>query len=125
MQLNRKIAAGLAAGALATSLLGVAPAVAAEPLDGKGGAAEAPMMDHARHAAWGKVVAKSGVNIRAYPSVKARKLGAYPYGAKIKLRCKVKRQLVHGNPYWYKLDTRSGWVSARWVKNLNHVPYCR
>ncbi|GGO85204.1 SH3 domain-containing protein [Wenjunlia tyrosinilytica] len=73
----------------------------------------------------GRVVARSGVNIRSTPSTKGRVLGSFRSGALIKIECKVIGESVLGNNRWYKLDDRPGFVAARWVQNLSPVPWCR
>ncbi|GAB3672196.1 SH3 domain-containing protein [Streptomyces sparsus] len=73
----------------------------------------------------GKVVAHSGVRIRARATTYSQVLGGYHGGAIIKLSCKVKGQWVDGNKIWYKLADRKGYVTARYVKNLKPVNYCR
>ncbi|MDK1475424.1 SH3 domain-containing protein [Streptomyces sp. 549] len=129
---NRKIAAALASGALAAGLLAATPAIAMdeEPAEVQAAAAqtevqeEAQTLAHPRYA-YGKVVARSGVKIRAKATTASYALGGFNHGAHVKLACKVKGQWVHGNQIWYKLADRKGWVTARYVKNLKHVNYCR
>ncbi|GAB2582932.1 hypothetical protein GCM10027168_14510 [Streptomyces capparidis] len=73
----------------------------------------------------GKVVSDIGLNVRAYPSTRAQKVGFVPSGKIIELKCKKIGENVRGNKRWYKLDKHDGgWVAARYVKNLDHVPWC-
>ena len=121
MQLNRKIAAGLAAGALAAGLLGSVPAVAnANQGDDKG---PAPQAEQAK-VVWGTVIAETGVIVRAYPTTQSANIGSYVKGAKVQLSCQAKSEDVQGNPLWFKLANRSGWVTARWVQNHGSLPTC-
>ncbi|MCK1797272.1 SH3 domain-containing protein [Streptomyces sp. XM4193] len=120
MQLNRKIAAGLAAGALAAGLMGSVPAVANTHGADK---APAPQAEQVR-AVGGTVIARTGVIIRAYPTTTSANLGSYAYGARVQLRCQAATENVQGNRLWFKLANRSGWVAARWVQNDAPLPTC-
>lgn len=123
MQLNRKIAAGLAAGAFAAGLLGSLPAVAnANQGDDKG--TTAAQAEEAKRVVYGTVTARTGVVIRAYPTTQSAKLGAYPHRARVALACKAKSENVQGNSWWFKLANRSGWVTARYVENDYRLPDC-
>lgn len=108
-------AAALTMGALAAtpSVAATAPAVQKAP--------SAAAYHAHKH---GKVIARSGVNIRSHPTTHSSILGGYPHGAIIKIKCKVIGENVQGNNRWYKLAYQPGWVSARWVKNLEHIPWC-
>jgi Bacterial SH3 domain len=72
----------------------------------------------------GRVVSDAPLNIRRHPTTKADVIGTLQPGAIIKIACKVAAERVDGNPIWYKLAGRPGWVSARYVRNLGYVPYC-
>ncbi|GAA4664635.1 hypothetical protein GCM10023347_15810 [Streptomyces chumphonensis] len=133
---SMKTTVALTAGALALGVLGAAPALADEEQPQTSGTTQAApeaaveeTADHtaeaASHVRWGKVVTWRGVNIRSKPTTHSKVLGAYPYHAKIKIACKVKGQNIDGNNRWYKLYDRKGWVTARYVKNLDYIPWCR
>lgn len=72
----------------------------------------------------GKVVSTVPLRIRASATTNSADLGSYAPGAVINLKCKVNGQTVDGNPRWYKLADRTGWVAARYVQNLAAVPWC-
>lgn len=111
----------LTAGAVALSLFGaVAPAGAAAA--GPSGQA-APAT--ARNAyVDGQVVSKLPLTVRAAATTASAALGSYPPGAIVHISCKVNGQTVDGNPRWYKLHDRTGWLAARYVVNLGTVPWC-
>ncbi|MEV6780769.1 SH3 domain-containing protein [Streptomyces syringium] len=100
----------IAAAALATPLLAVAPAQSAP----------VPV------APSGTVTAASGVNERAYPSTDSKVTGRpLKHRAPIGLRCKVRAQNIGGNEYWYLLRARPTWVAAKYVGAVGSVPLCR
>lgn len=121
MQLNRKIAAGLAAGALAAGLMGSVPAMAAAQGDDKTAVAPA---EQAQKYVWGKVTARTGLLIRSYPSTSSRVLGSYEKDARVKLSCKAESEAVNGDVWWYKLADRSGWLTAAYVDVYASLPTC-
>ncbi|MCZ7413485.1 MULTISPECIES: SH3 domain-containing protein [unclassified Streptomyces] len=132
-----KTTVALTAGALTLSVLGAAPALAGDEEAKATTTQTAPAAagvveetaDHtaeaAAHARWGKVIARTGLNIRKKPTTHSKIVGGLPYGAKVKIICKVNGQTIKGNPRWYKLAHHKGWVTARYVKNLNYIPWCR
>ncbi|WP_338779114.1 Ig-like domain repeat protein [Streptomyces sp. DG1A-41] len=73
----------------------------------------------------GKVVSKHMLTVRQAPRIDAKAVGTLRAGQTIAIRCKATGQPVGGNNRWYKLarDPR-GWVTARYVKNLNSIPRC-
>jgi uncharacterized protein YgiM (DUF1202 family) len=74
---------------------------------------------------WGKVIARTGLNVRSGPSTRYRIVDTLPNGAVIGIRCKVNGQVIDGNPRWYKLnDGRyvGGFSAARYIKNLGPAP---
>lgn len=121
MQLNRKIAAALAAGALAAGLMGSVPAVAAPQGDDMGAAAQA---EQAQKYVWGTVTAQTGLLIRSYPTTNSKPLGSYQNGAKVKLSCQAEGDPVNGTKWWYKLADRSGWLTAAYVNVNSSLPEC-
>ena len=71
----------------------------------------------------GEVIARIGLNVRNKPW--GRVIGALPKGEKVKIVCKVNAQpAVDGNPRWYKIlfHHGTGWVAARYVKNIGPAP---
>lgn len=124
MQLNRRIAAGLAAGALAAGLMGSVPAMAAAPGDGKNDTSASAPVEQAQKYAWGRVTARTGLLIRSYPTTSSRSLGSYQHGAQVKLSCRAESQAVNGNVWWYKLADRSGWLTAAYVDVNASLPTC-
>lgn len=123
---NLKTSAVLAAGALTLSVLAAAPAVATDEPMGQNApsAPTAPAAAAEAPHSFGKVVAKTGVNIRKHPNTWSKILGGFSHGQVIRIDCKVKGENILGNDRWYKRAYKDGWVSARWVKNLDHVPWC-
>lgn len=144
----------LAAGSLVLGLVGAGSAVADEyPLADNPGREtivdeqdetngielpnEYPYRKHAR----GIVISKGPLTVRSRPTTHSYKLGkVYPH-QKLTIECKKRGEKVDGNNLWYLLDgEREGmngggpistmdnedrWVSARYVKNLSEVKYCR
>ncbi|MEE1929261.1 SH3 domain-containing protein [Streptomyces sp. TRM 70351] len=137
-----KTSVALTVGALALGVLGAAPSLA-DDQDPKAGTATAnETADHTQEAqpqpgsaaedeqaaAWarhGRVVSRAALNVRAEPTTRSRVLGSVRSGAKVALACKVRGQNVLGNDIWYKLDDRKGWLTARYVRNLDTIPWCR
>lgn len=74
----------------------------------------------------GRVIAKTGLNVRTGPSTHHRVVDVLPHGTVVKIRCKVNGQWIDGNPRWYKLaDGRfaKGFSSARYIKNIGPAPH--
>ncbi|WP_314172531.1 SH3 domain-containing protein [Streptomyces winkii] len=74
---------------------------------------------------YGIVTARSGLNVRQYPSTDSSVKYVLPFGAKRGLDCKVRAQIIDGNPFWYKLRDSNYWISARYVHNVGHVKLCK
>ncbi|WP_445269933.1 SH3 domain-containing protein [Streptomyces sp. DSM 41634] len=136
----------LAAGSLVLGLAGAGAAVAddgdnrppREIVVGDGQPGTYPEYKHAI----GKVVSKGPLTVRSKPTTHSKSLGhVYPHG-KVEIKCKAYGEKVDGNRIWYRLydhedlanSTDSAgraayekerWVSARYVKNLSEVKYCR
>ncbi|MYV52891.1 SH3 domain-containing protein [Streptomyces sp. SID3212] len=71
----------------------------------------------------GRVIARPAVNVRPTPDTSRPPIGSIPYGTVIDLECKKSHgEVVGGNPRWYKLLGRPGWVAARWVENVTPAP---
>lgn len=108
----------LAAGGAALAAFGAAPAVAATT-----GQAASAAPATARVAYYtGQVVANLPLTIRASYTTDSAALGSYAPGTIIHITCKVNGQTVDGNPRWYKLYNRTGWVAARYVANIGAAP---
>ncbi|OEJ21896.1 hypothetical protein AR457_38800 [Streptomyces agglomeratus] len=122
-----KTTLALTVGGLALGLLGAAtPATAADQIGTPvAGATADQASGAAAYTKYGRVIARTGVKIRSRATTYSGVLGSFHSGAKIALACKVYGQNVDGNHIWYKLDHRSGWVTARYVKNLDYIPWCR
>ncbi|MCF3965095.1 SH3 domain-containing protein [Streptomyces fuscigenes] len=108
--------------------LAAAPANAASPAPGghPASAAAQPAQGTARQEPRGKVVSRLTLSIRERATSNSRYLGGLQPGSIVHLYCKVRGQNVDGNDLWYKLgDGRPGYVAARYVQNLDAVPYCR
>lgn len=122
-QNNVRTSATLAAAALTLGLLAASPTAAVES-----GKPTPPSVasdpSHAHHK-FGVVIAKHGVNIRKWPTAHSKMLGTIDHGKIVYIKCKVRGEDIKGNDRWYKLRMRWGWVSARYVKNLTHIPWCR
>ncbi|MBA2812549.1 SH3 domain-containing protein [Streptomyces sp. KM273126] len=62
------------------------------------------------------------LNIRSGPGTGYHVIGSLRHGAKVPLAYKKDGTRVGGNKHWYKLADRKGYVSARYVRNLDVVP---
>lgn len=94
------------------------------------GASAAQASSSAETAAWphkpyGIVTAKSGLNVRQYPSTDSSVKYVLPFHAKRGLDCKVRAQVIDHDPFWYKLRNSNYWVSARYMKAVGHVKLCK
>lgn len=108
----------VATGAAALSVLGASPAGASpSPTSTAPAAVRAAYVD-------GRVVSNLPLTIRAAATTDSAALGSYAPGTIVHLSCKVNGQTVDGNPRWYRLYDRSGWLAARYVANLGTVPWC-
>lgn len=72
----------------------------------------------------GRVTSRLTLSVRELSTSNSRLLGSLSSGSVASLRCKVVGQNVEGNKLWYRLASRSGYVSARYVDNLSPVAYC-
>lgn len=93
--------------------------------------------------ATGRVVSKGPLKVRSRPSTRGRIVGQVYPKSKLEIECKEYGETVDGNRLWYRLAERNDdgengttgpnraaygderWVSARYVKNLTQVRYCR
>ncbi len=120
----RRVAVVGASAALAgaMALCGASMAVAAVPT---AVAHPAPVAAKAAEPT-GKVVSRTNLSIREQPTASSKFLGSIRPGTVIALHCKKNGQNVDGNHLWYMLGNgKPGYVSARYVKNLAAVPYCK
>jgi hypothetical protein len=126
-----KLAVFAATGVLAT-ITAISPAVAA-PSDGygkgKGKGHHASShgygkgKGHWRAPYKGRVIARTGLLLRDGPSRNAKVVGSVRYGTVVGIKCKVRSQVVNGNPRWYLLaDGRWAWASARYIRNIGPAP---
>lgn len=73
----------------------------------------------------GKVIAKTGLNVRTGPSTHFPVVDTLPHGAVVHIACKLNGQWVDGNPRWYRLqDGRyvGGFSAARYIRNIGAIP---
>ncbi|WP_407565557.1 SH3 domain-containing protein [Streptomyces sp. 184] len=117
-----KTAVALTAGAMALGLLGAAP-VAATATSGAAKPA-VKTWDDWSHSQRGVVIAKPGILIRSQPTTASHEKGFIPRGEIVWIDCKVDGQDVWGNAIWYKISSHNGFIAARYVKNVDHIPYC-
>ncbi|MBT2448704.1 hypothetical protein J7F03_16715 [Streptomyces sp. ISL-43] len=110
---------------------------------------EYPEREHAR----GVVISRGPLTVRSRPTTHSHKVGKVHPHQKLAIECKKRAERVDGNNLWYRLDGvrddmrddedgedgedggRTGaksakdrhhrWVSARYVKNITPVKYCR
>ncbi|WP_030549295.1 SH3 domain-containing protein [Streptomyces albus] len=114
----RTIAVGVATGALAT-LAAAGPAAAATAAAPAGGGGH----HYHHHYYKGKIIAHSGLLLRSAPNKGGHVVGSKPYGAIVKIKCKVKGQNIDGNNRWYVLkDGHYAFASARYIKNIGPAP---
>lgn len=78
------------------------------------------------HYAQGEVVTPAGVplHVRSGPGLGYRVIDELRSGSVHGLRCTTTGSSVHGNPYWYQLAHRRGYVSAHYVHAFGTVPWC-
>ncbi|GAA2132418.1 hypothetical protein [Streptomyces synnematoformans] len=117
-----KTAVALTAGAMGLGLLGAAPVAAATTPGAAPGAVKT--WDDWSHKQRGVVVAKPGILIRSQPTTASHKMGFIHRAEIVWIDCKVNGQNVWGNSIWYKLSSHNGYLAARYVKNVDHIPYC-
>ncbi|MFD5475502.1 SH3 domain-containing protein, partial [Streptomyces sp. NPDC127105] len=72
----------------------------------------------------GTVTSRTSLSIRAQPATRSAQLGSYASGARISVSCRTVGEIVDGDPFWYQLANRSGWVAARYVSVSGPVPSC-
>ncbi|MFD9301510.1 hypothetical protein ACFWCB_02230 [Streptomyces sp. NPDC060048] len=108
-----------------------------------------PEREREREHARGIVISHGPLTVRSKPTTHAHKVGrVYPH-QKLTIECKKRGERVDGNNLWYLLDGKRDrerdedrmagapkdaksavnghghWVSARYIKNITPVKYCR
>jgi hypothetical protein len=73
----------------------------------------------------GRVVAHLPLRIRYGPATTDWIEGRFIPGTHLRVSCKVRGQYIRGNGLWYLLGDSRGYVSARYVRNYHHIPWCR
>ncbi|MFE9480190.1 SH3 domain-containing protein [Streptomyces spororaveus] len=139
----------LATGSLVLGLAGAGAAVADDGPENRppreivvGGGSQEPGAYPEKKHVTGKVVSKGPLTVRSKPSTQSQSLGHVYPNSKVEIECKKYGEKVDGNGIWYRLADRNSswehdaeapkraydkerWVSARYVKNLSEVKYCR
>lgn len=72
----------------------------------------------------GKVISNQPLAIRELPTSNAGSNGALQPRTIVEVECKAAGESIDGNDLWYLLADDRGWVSARYVDNLDPIPYC-
>lgn len=70
----------------------------------------------------GEVDASGGLSIRYAPTTSSKQVSALRDNARVALACKVRGTSVGNNDIWYKLNSRTKWISARFVRNVGRAP---
>lgn len=75
---------------------------------------------------FGRVTARTGLNVRYAPSVHSPRVGTLRYHQEIPITCRMRGSRVDRNDIWYALPpTLNEWVSARHVRLLGgYPPWC-
>jgi hypothetical protein len=60
--------------------------------------------------------------IRSTPNTVHAPIGSVANGSYVLVACKVDGQVIDGNPRWYLLYNRPGYISARWAENIGAIP---
>ncbi|MBA0051658.1 SH3 domain-containing protein [Streptomyces sp. AJS327] len=72
----------------------------------------------------GKVISKLPLMIRNKPNQHGKIIGKLRPGQIVAIICKVKGQVIDGNPRWYKLPAGGyAFASARYIKNIGPAPH--
>ncbi|WP_328296583.1 SH3 domain-containing protein [Streptomyces sp. NBC_00435] len=96
------------------------------PLSTAGWAADGRGGGHARaeNRPVGVVESKAPLNVREKPTVYSGVVKQLHPHERVLLECQKRGGWVDGNPVWYRLHGSKGWVSARYVHNLQPVRPC-
>jgi hypothetical protein len=73
---------------------------------------------------YGTVTARSGLNVREYPTTHADSLRVLRYQQQVGLSCWDESERVGNTRVWYKLRGQRGWVTAYYIRVTGHVPKC-
>ncbi|GAA2217765.1 hypothetical protein GCM10010400_74700 [Streptomyces aculeolatus] len=126
MSIRKAAAALVATAALTLGALAATPSLAAA--DSEGQRAESAPVAEANHYPYrGKVLGNSVVYKRAKPTTRSDILGWADSGTIVRIQCKVIGQNVLGNNRWYRVPVHGGghgYMSARYVLNLDQIPFC-
>lgn len=105
--------------------------------EGRPGDGDGPVTYPKPKYAIGRVVSQGPLKIRSKPTTHSKVLGKVQPRQKLTLVCKKRGEQVDGNSIWYlleheddraagkKYDHKRAWVSARWVKDVTPVKWCR
>ncbi|MFD3543228.1 SH3 domain-containing protein [Streptomyces sp. NPDC058662] len=104
----------------------LAAGVVVGPLGTAGWAAEGPGAAGTRSVVRpvGVVETRAPLNVRERPTVHSGVVKRLQPNARVLLSCQKRGGFVDGNPVWYRLHGSKGWVSARYVHNLQPVRPC-
>ncbi|MCX4775653.1 SH3 domain-containing protein [Streptomyces sp. NBC_01264] len=72
----------------------------------------------------GVVETRAPLNVRERPTVYSDVVKKLHPQQRVLLVCQTRGGWVDGNPVWYRLHGSKGWVSARYVHNLQPVRPC-
>ncbi|MFD5145296.1 SH3 domain-containing protein [Streptomyces sp. NPDC058401] len=72
----------------------------------------------------GVVESRAPLNVREKPTVYSDVVKQLRPHERVLLVCQKRGGWVDGNPVWYRLHGSKGWVSARYVHNLQPVRPC-
>lgn len=107
--------------------------------EGRPGGGDGPVIYPKPKYALGRVVSQGPLKIRSKPTTHSKVLGKVHPHQKLTLVCKKRGERVDGNDIWYLLEHKNGddrmagmkydhkraWVSARYVKDVTPVKWCR
>ncbi|MEU2392305.1 SH3 domain-containing protein [Streptomyces sp. NPDC007369] len=105
---------------VAGAVLGAGGWTAAGPAGVPTAARTAAMAGHTQ----GVVVSKVALKVRSKPTVYSDVVALLRPQQYVLLNCVKRGGWVQGNPEWYRLQGAGGWVSARYVHNLQPVRAC-
>lgn len=96
------------------------------PLSTAGWAAAGPAAGRAQVTSGpvGVVESRAPLNVREKPTVYSDVVKKLHPHERVRLVCQKRGGWVDGNPVWYRLHGSKGWVSARYVHNLQPVRPC-
>ncbi|WP_407563186.1 SH3 domain-containing protein [Streptomyces sp. 184] len=126
MSIRKAAATLVATAALTLGALATTPSLAAADPEGQKAEA-APTAEANPFPYRGRVLGSSVVYKRAAPTTRSEILGWADSGSIVRIQCKVIGQNVLGNNRWYRVPVRGGYgyMSARYVLNLDQIPFCR